>query len=90
MTARRFLVFGRVQGVSFRYYTRLKATELDLVGFVRNRPDGSVETAAWGSEDALEHFRSFLHQGSHPARVDRVEEEDIGSVETPGSFEIRR
>src|SRR3972149_5737919 len=39
-------VFGRVQGVSFRFYTRDTATELDLTGWVANRYDGNVEVVA--------------------------------------------
>ena len=35
-------VFGKVQGVGFRYYTKLKAEELEVCGTVENRPDGSV------------------------------------------------
>lgn len=35
-------VFGRVQGVGFRYYTNMKALELHIKGFVENKPDGSV------------------------------------------------
>jgi len=88
--ARRFCVFGRVQGVSFRYYTRRKAIELGVTGFVRNRPDGSVETLAGGSEAALGRFRKFLDQGSPGARVDRVEEDTRELAELPESFEIRR
>jgi len=30
-------VFGRVQGVGFRYYTQIKADELGIKGYTKNR-----------------------------------------------------
>lgn len=66
-------VYGRVQGVSFRYYTQLRARELGLTGWVRNRPDGSVEVVAEGSKRDLESLLYFLHQGPTAARVTEVE-----------------
>ncbi len=41
-------VYGRVQGVSFRYYTRREATNRGLTGWVRNEMDGSVKVVAEG------------------------------------------
>lgn len=66
------VVYGRVQGVSFRYYTQREAGRLRLTGWVRNRRDGTVETVAEGPEAALQAFVNFLHRGSPSARVDRV------------------
>ena len=37
------IVRGRVQGVFFRAATQREARRLGLTGWVRNRPDGSVE-----------------------------------------------
>jgi acylphosphatase len=65
-------VEGRVQGVCFRYYTRRRATELELSGWVKNQPDGSVRVLAEGPRDRLDQLLSFLHQGPEAARVDRV------------------
>ena len=47
-------VHGRVQGVGFRWYIVEKAQELDLAGWVRNRPDGRVELVAEGDEKDLD------------------------------------
>ena len=44
------IVEGRVQGVSFRYYTALTARRYNLTGWVRNLPDGTVETVAEGEQ----------------------------------------
>jgi acylphosphatase len=68
-------VFGRVQGVSFRFYTRDTATELGLTGWVANRFDGSVEVVAEGPRTALDQLMAFLHQGPPMARVNQVQHE---------------
>lgn len=67
------IISGRVQGVSFRHYTTLKANELGITGWVMNRRDGRVEVAAEGSHQALQAMLDFLHDGSPHARVDHVE-----------------
>lgn len=70
---RAYRVTGRVQGVGFREWTRRTAERIGLVGSVRNKPDGSVEVQAAGSEEALGRLATMLEQGPPTARVDRVE-----------------
>ena len=53
-------ITGRVQGVGYRYTALRVAEQLGLRGWVRNAPDGSVETWAQGSGDVLEEFVAFL------------------------------
>jgi acylphosphatase len=67
------IVHGRVQGVSFRYYTNMRAEELGLTGWVRNLPDGTVEVVAEGSRAQLDRLLGFLNQGPIGARVSSVE-----------------
>jgi acylphosphatase len=71
---RRFLVFGKVQGVYFRHSTRLEAQRLGLNGSARNLPDGSVEVLAQGAAAAVGELRAWLHRGPAQARVDEVRE----------------
>jgi acylphosphatase len=66
-------VQGRVQGVSFRYYTQKRANELGLTGYVRNLPNGSVEVVAVGPRGDLEELLSFLHVGPRAAYVIQVD-----------------
>ncbi|HDQ74026.1 MAG TPA: acylphosphatase [Chloroflexi bacterium] len=66
-------IHGRVQGVSFRYYTIQTARRLDLTGWVANRWDSAVETVAEGSRDTLKEFLSFLREGSPAAFVQKVD-----------------
>ena len=69
MAAVRFHVSGRVQGVSFRYYTQQQARALGLSGYARNLPDGRVEVLAIGDGAALEQLASWLAHGPSLARV---------------------
>lgn len=64
-------VEGRVQGVGFRYYTRAKAQEAAVSGFVKNMPDGSVYIEAEGQESSLEIFSLWCRQGPAWAKVTR-------------------
>jgi len=70
----RAIVHGRVQGVSFRYYTQQQALRHGLVGHVRNLPDGTVEVVAEGEPTALQALLVWLHRGPRMARVDEVQE----------------
>lgn len=84
MRAIRALIHGRVQGVFFRAYTRDKAHDLNLTGWVRNNPDGTVECQVQGPDKAVEEFIQFLHQGSPSAQVD-----DVAVVEIPFEPDMR-
>jgi acylphosphatase len=65
-------VEGRVQGVGFREACVQHAQALGLVGYVRNRRDGSVEVMLQGPVDAVARMQAWLHEGPSAARVDRV------------------
>jgi acylphosphatase len=83
------IVKGRVQGVSFRWYTQQKAQALGLTGCARNLPNGSVEVLAEGSRPVLEALVAFLHEGSPAAKVDDVDVRWSEGVEDLEGFEIR-
>lgn len=85
----RILVHGMVQGVGFRYFAYRQATLRGLKGYVRNRPDGTVETVVEGDKGLIEDYIRELEVGPRYARVTRV---DV-SWETPKgefrNFDIR-
>jgi acylphosphatase len=85
---RRFVVRGRVQGVGFRWFVEREAHLLALSGWVRNNADGSVEVLAQGTRDQLLGLRSRLRQGPRAARVDDVEESEVGPLAGLSSFRI--
>jgi len=62
-------VYGYVQGVNFRYFVLRLAGSLDLTGYVRNLPDGSVEVIAEGERERLERLAEQLKVGPRAARV---------------------
>jgi acylphosphatase len=66
-------VYGRVQGVYFRYYTVRQAEALDVTGWVANQPDGAVRVVAEGPAERLADLAHWLRQGSPGAQVERVE-----------------
>ena len=82
------IVQGRVQGVYFRGATRERARAEGAAGWVRNRPDGTVEAVFEGDEAQLEAMRSFCRHGPRGARVDRVDEHPE-PMEGLTGFEIR-
>jgi acylphosphatase len=68
------IVEGRVQGVGFRYFVAEQAMGKGIVGWVRNRWDGSVEVMAEGERSALEKFLSEIRRGPRSAFVSNVKE----------------
>jgi acylphosphatase len=66
------IVRGRVQGVSFRYFTLQTALRLGVTGWVRNNPDGTVEVIAQGDQKTLQKLANFLHNGSPSAEVEDI------------------
>jgi acylphosphatase len=87
--ARRAIVAGRVQGVAFRHYTKLRARELGLVGFVRNLDDGDVEVWAEGSESSVAELVRWLEHGPPAARVESVSVSEV-ELSRANRFEVQR
>lgn len=65
-------ITGRVQGVGYRAAARQKAVSLSLTGWVRNRPDGSVEAFAQGGQGALDALVAWCGDGPPAAKVAEV------------------
>jgi len=66
-------VYGRVQGVGYRYFVKEKAQVLDVVGYVKNLEDGTVEVLAQGKEENLQKLIQELKKGPFLARVDKLD-----------------
>lgn len=67
------LITGRVQGVSFRFFTEQLAHKLHVTGWVRNLSDGRVEAMAQGTEKSLKELVTELHLGPQRAEVHDIE-----------------
>jgi acylphosphatase len=86
----RATIRGRVQAVGFRVFVRDAAERLNIGGYVRNEPDGSVYVEAHGGRADLEALLSYLRRGPSMARVERVDAEwREGRGEATGRFEVR-
>ena len=80
---RRLRIRGFVQGVGFRYSMQREAIRLGLVGWVRNRRDGTVEAVISGQEGAVQAMVAWAHRGPAGARVESVAVAvDEGSFDT--------
>ena len=88
--ARRFFIKGEVQGVGYRFFAQRAAARHQVVGYVRNCADGSVEAFAEGPAGSVEDFKHDLATGPQWAVVDQVEEIVLEPTGTYSSFRIER
>jgi acylphosphatase len=89
MIARRVLLSGRVQGVGFRFFAERAAREAGVKGWVRNLPDGGVETVAEGEDQAVARYLERVRQGPPGSHVTAAQVFDV-EPSSYGSFEITR
>lgn len=78
------IVYGRVQGVGFRFFVLQQAVAMGLTGWVRNMSDGMVEVLAEGDSASLQDFLAALHQGPDAAYV-----RDVKFHYSPATGEFR-
>ncbi|MBI4388390.1 MAG: acylphosphatase [Candidatus Omnitrophica bacterium] len=83
------IITGRVQGVCYRSIACQKATELQLAGYVKNRPDGSVELVAEGVATQLQELVKWCKKGPQGAIVTDVEVSWASSTGQFQGFEIK-
>lgn len=81
-------ISGRVQGVSFRVWTRGEAVGLGLTGWVRNDEDGCVVAMIAGPDTAISTMIKRFWHGPLGASVSRVETEVTVLAEMPTGFRI--
>jgi acylphosphatase len=82
-------VEGLVQGVYFRDYAQKEARGLALSGWVRNRPDGTVEVVMEGEGEKVEQMIAWLHTGSPQAEVKEVQVTEEQPLGDKTAFAIR-
>ena len=85
--ATHIIVHGRVQGVWFRAGTKEKADELGLLGWVKNRTEGTVEIHAEGEKLLLEKFITWCRIGTLAADVISIDIDEV-MVQECKSFDI--
>ncbi|HLQ40668.1 MAG TPA: acylphosphatase [Tetragenococcus sp.] len=83
----RITVDGRVQGVGFRYTTKMIADELGITGLARNEWDGSVLIEAVGEQAAIEEFIQKIKESPSPyGRVNEFQIEDDPEIKVRKNF----
>jgi acylphosphatase len=87
--SRRAFISGRVQGVGFRFFAERAARAAGVKGWVRNLPDGRVETVAEGDEEAVSRYLERVGRGPFAGSVSGVDVEER-EPEGLGRFEITR
>ena len=89
MITRQIRVWGRVQGVGFRFFTQQLAIQLNLCGTVQNKMDGSVFVIAQGEEKDVTRFIERVKASVSPyGRVDRYEESEFHDAPLYTKFQI--
>ncbi len=89
MKTKRVIYEGRVQGVGFRYTTKDLARGYDVLGTVRNLPDGTVELVIAGEADEVAEYLRDLREDSAVAHHIRdVTEEEIAPLPDLKGFAI--
>lgn len=83
------LVDGKVQGVGFRFFTQLTATNLKLTGWCKNLNDGRVQIEVQGPEETLSQFISALKKGNNFSRVDEIAVNEINIIENEKKYSIK-
>lgn len=66
-------ISGDVQGVFFRGSAKEKAEKLELTGYARNEPDGSVTIEVEGEQGVVDEFIAWCKDGPKHAEVSKVE-----------------
>jgi len=77
MKAVKVIIYGKVQGVGFRNFIFLHAKKLNVKGYVKNNPDGTVEAVFEGDEDNINKMIELCKKGPKRARVDKIDIKDI-------------
>jgi len=82
-------IFGRVQGVGFRYFAKTMADQLHIMGYVRNEYDESVFIDAQGRKEDIDRFIAYISKGPSYGEVHRIDKIYISEEANFNRFDIR-
>lgn len=88
--ARKFTISGMVQGVGFRFFTQRSAARHQVLGYVKNLKNGSVEAYAEGSAETVEAFKQDLTAGPTYSKVQEIEEIVLEPTGLYSSFRVEK
>ena len=85
---KRVIIFGKVQGVGFRYWLYEKAIKKNMRGFVKNRISGEVEVLLIGNDKDVNEVIKQCEKGPHSSNVTQVKIQDFKQEYLKKSFDI--
>jgi acylphosphatase len=88
VTGRHVFYEGRVQGVGFRYTCKSLARGYEIVGWVRNLPDGRVELQCSGATEEVEAFLEAIAESELQGHIRSVTVTPIAPQSGQRGFEI--
>lgn len=88
MIGRHVFYEGRVQGVGFRFTVKQIARGYEVVGWVRNLPDGRVELQCSGTADEVEGFLEAIVESQLKSHIREVATHPIPPLAGARGFEI--
>jgi acylphosphatase len=88
MIGRQIFYEGHVQGVGFRYTAKHIAKGFDIVGWVKNLPDGRVEMQVSGEPDEVSAFLQAIRDSELGSLIRAAQEHEIAPLTDTRGFEI--
>ena len=89
MIAKQVFFSGHVQGVGFRYAVKQIARGFDVIGWVRNLPDGRVELQAAGEPQELNAFLKAIGESELRSHIKEQAEHSLAEPPARRGFQIR-
>ena len=83
------IIIGRVQGVFFRMETKRAADSYEVLGWVKNRRDGTVEAVFEGNEENVIAILEWCKKGPRLADVEKVDVKFEDYKNEYNEFELR-
>jgi acylphosphatase len=91
MITQRIIFEGRVQGVGFRYATRQIALGFEVIGWVKNLPDATVELVLEGEDqEVIEFIEEITEESTLSHHIKNFTTEDIAALENCVGFTITK
>lgn len=81
-------IYGRVQGVGFRYRAKYAADGLGITGWIKNEWDGTVELEAQGTVEMINRMLTIIN-GSSYIVIEDIERKPVAVEEYENGFHIR-
>ena len=82
------LIFGKVQGVGFRYWLYEKAIKKNIHGWVKNTIQGQVEVLLIGNDEDVNELIKQCGKGPHSSNVTQVKIQDYKEEYLKKTFDI--